>query len=136
LDINKLTFSMFRRLAVCETFRENSAHREQKGVAARGPRYRPTCLAASNSPRAAEPLRRRWTAVLPPPADEELLDELRLLLARRGKLTMSPIEASECTRHPNAYIRRFGSLTAAYQRIGYDMNQRQRSAAARFRKSD
>jgi hypothetical protein len=55
---------------------------------------------------------------MPPPTDEQLLDELRLLLARRGKLTMSLIEASECTRHPNAYIRRFGSLAAAYERIG------------------
>ena len=72
---------------------------------------------------------------MPPPTDEELLDELRLLLARRGKLTMSLIEASECTRHPNAYIRRFGSLTSAYERIGYDMNAQQRSAAVRFRRS-
>jgi hypothetical protein len=72
---------------------------------------------------------------MPPPTDEQLLDELRLLLARRGKLTMSLIEASECTRHPNAYIRRFGSLAAAYERIGYDMNERQRSAAVRFRRS-
>ena len=72
---------------------------------------------------------------MPPPTDQELLDELRLLLATRGKLTMSLIEASECTRHPNAYIRRFGSLTSAYERIGYDMNERQRSAAVRFRRS-
>jgi hypothetical protein len=71
----------------------------------------------------------------PPPTDKQLLDELRQLLARRGKLTMSLIEASERTRHPNAYIRRFGSLTAAYERIGYDMNERQRSAAVRFRRS-
>ena len=70
-----------------------------------------------------------------PPTDEELLDELRLLLARRGQLTMSLIEASECTRHPNAYIRRFGSLTGAYDRIAYDMNRRQRAAAVRFRRS-
>jgi hypothetical protein len=69
-----------------------------------------------------------------PPTDDELLGELRRLLARRGKLTMSLIEASQLTRHPNPYIRRFGSLTAAYQRIGYDMNARQRAAAVRFRR--
>lgn len=69
------------------------------------------------------------------PTDEELLEELRLLLARRGKLTMSLIEASEGTRSPNLYIRRFGSLSAAYERIGYDMSERQRAAAARFRRS-
>jgi hypothetical protein len=73
--------------------------------------------------------------VTPPPTDKELLDELRLLLARRGKLTMSLIEASKCTRHPNAYIRRFGSLTAAYEPIGYDLSERQRSAAVRFSRS-
>lgn len=67
--------------------------------------------------------------------DEELLEDLRLLLAKRGKLTMSLIEASEDTRSPNFYIRRFGSLSAAYERIGYNMSERQRSAAARFRKS-
>jgi hypothetical protein len=69
------------------------------------------------------------------PTDEDLLDELRALLALRGKLTMSLIEASPCTRSPNTYIRRFGSLTAAYERIGYDMNERQRAAAVRFRRS-
>jgi hypothetical protein len=72
----------------------------------------------------------------PSPTDDELLDELRLLLASRGKLTMSLIEASQLTRHPNAYIRRFGSLTAAYGRIGYDMSEQQRAAATRFRRSE
>lgn len=70
----------------------------------------------------------------PSPTDEELLEELRLLLAQRGKLTMSLIEASQSTRNPNAYMRRFGSLTAAYERIGYEMNERQRAAATRFRR--
>ena len=68
------------------------------------------------------------------PTDEDLLEELRLLLAARGKLTMSLIEASTFTRSPNTYIRRFGSLTAAYGRIGYQMNEQQRMAAARFGK--
>jgi hypothetical protein len=44
------------------------------------------------------------------PTEEELLEELRRLLATRGKLTASLIEASEITRPPNTYIRRFGSL--------------------------
>jgi DNA invertase Pin-like site-specific DNA recombinase len=69
------------------------------------------------------------------PTDEELLEELRQLLAERGKLTMSLIEASQRTRSPNTYIRRFGSLTAAYARIGYGMSERQRAAADRFRSS-
>lgn len=55
------------------------------------------------------------------PTDEDLLDELRRLFAARGKLSSSLIEASEITRAPNTYIRRFGSLVAAYARIGYDV---------------
>jgi hypothetical protein len=68
------------------------------------------------------------------PTDEELLDELRRLLAVRGKLSSSLIEASEITRAPNTYIRRFGSLVAAYARIGYDLSERQRTTSARFRR--
>lgn len=74
-------------------------------------------------------------ATPPTPTDDELLGELRRLLATRGKLTMSLIEASPMTRAPNAYIRRFGSLTAAYARIGYEPDARQRAAALRFRKT-
>lgn len=66
---------------------------------------------------------------MPKPTDEELLDDLRRLLASRGKLTMSLIEASPLTRAPNAYVRRFGSLAAAYERIGYDMSEKQRAAS-------
>ena len=65
--------------------------------------------------------------------DEALLAELRALLAERGKLTMSLIEASPLTRSPNVYIRRFGSLAAAYEWVGYEMHERQRAAANRFR---
>jgi hypothetical protein len=67
------------------------------------------------------------------PSDEELLEELRRLLAARGKLSSSLIEASEITRAPNTYIRRFGSLVAAYARIGYDVSERQRATSERFR---
>jgi hypothetical protein len=67
------------------------------------------------------------------PSDEELLEELRRLLAARGKLSSSLIEASEITRAPNTYIRRFGSLVAAYSRIGYDVSERQRATSERFR---
>lgn len=67
------------------------------------------------------------------PTDEELLEELRRLLAARGKLSSSLIEASEITRAPNTYIRRFGSLVAAYARIGYSVSERQRATSERFR---
>lgn len=67
------------------------------------------------------------------PTDEDLLEDLRRLLAARGKLSSSLIEASEITRAPNTYIRRFGSLVAAYARIGYDVSERQRATSERFR---
>jgi len=67
------------------------------------------------------------------PTDEDLLEELRQLFAARGKLSSSLIEASEITRAPNTYIRRFGSLVAAYARIGYDVSERQRATSVRFR---
>lgn len=70
------------------------------------------------------------------PTDEDLLEELRRLLAARGKLSSSLIEASEITRAPNTYIRRFGSLVAAYARIGYDVSERQRATSERFRTQD
>jgi hypothetical protein len=67
------------------------------------------------------------------PTDEELLEELRQLLVARGKLSSSLIEASAITRAPNTYIRRFGSLVAAYARIGYDVSDRQRATSERFK---
>jgi hypothetical protein len=68
------------------------------------------------------------------PTDEELLEELRRLVAARGKLSSSLIEASEVTRAPNTYIRRFGSLFAAYARIGYGVSDRQHATSERFRR--
>lgn len=68
------------------------------------------------------------------PSDETLLDELRRLLAARGKLTSSLIEASSITRAPNTYIRRFGSLVAAYALIGYQPSDRQRAMSVRFQR--
>ena len=67
------------------------------------------------------------------PTDEDLLEDLRQLLTARGKLSSSLIEASAITRAPNTYIRRFGSLVAAYARIGYDVSERQRATSERFR---
>lgn len=66
------------------------------------------------------------------PTDEDLLGELRRLLEARGKLSSSLIEASEITRAPNTYIRRFGSLVVAYAHIGYDVSERQRATSERF----
>lgn len=69
------------------------------------------------------------------PTDDELLAELRRLLEARGRLSASLIEASMITRPPNTYIRRFGSLAAAYEMIGYHMTARAQATSLRFRRS-
>lgn len=68
------------------------------------------------------------------PTDGELLRDLRGLWTERGKLSASLIEASSRTPPPAVYIRRFGSLPAAYALIGYETNERQLATSVRFRK--
>lgn len=51
--------------------------------------------------------------------DEELLDALRALWTREGHITTNLINADRRAPTVQAYIRRFGSLRAAYRRIGY-----------------
>jgi DNA invertase Pin-like site-specific DNA recombinase len=51
--------------------------------------------------------------------DEELLDDLRTLLASEGKLSFSVIKNSPGVMNPGTYSRRFGSLRNAYKLIGY-----------------
>jgi alkanesulfonate monooxygenase SsuD/methylene tetrahydromethanopterin reductase-like flavin-dependent oxidoreductase (luciferase family) len=68
------------------------------------------------------------------PTDDELLEELRALWTERGKLSASLLEASPRTRPPVTYIRRFGSLPAAYALIGYESNARQKATSVRFGK--
>lgn len=47
--------------------------------------------------------------------DEEMIDRLRILLKRHGKLARSLIDADQDSPHSQAYIRRFGALHAAYR---------------------
>lgn len=51
--------------------------------------------------------------------EAELLDHLRALLARHGRLTVAIINAGKPGPDPSTYIQHFGSLPAAYQRAGY-----------------
>ncbi len=53
-------------------------------------------------------------------SDEQLLSALGRLLKRRGYLSWSLIRQSKNMPSPSAYERRFGSIRAAYARIGYD----------------
>jgi hypothetical protein len=51
--------------------------------------------------------------------DEELLDLLKGLLRREGRLTMKGILMAKGIPNCSVYARRFGSLDEAYRRIGY-----------------
>jgi DNA invertase Pin-like site-specific DNA recombinase len=52
--------------------------------------------------------------------DEELLDDLRRLLASEGKLSFHVIKNSGDAMSPGTYSDRFGSLRKAYKLAGYD----------------
>jgi DNA invertase Pin-like site-specific DNA recombinase len=52
-------------------------------------------------------------------AREDLLQALRKLLAKHGRLSASLIKASRATPSVGAYVKQFGRLTAAYDLLGY-----------------
>lgn len=52
-------------------------------------------------------------------SDEQLLDRLRRLLSREGRLSLRLIKDSSDIPSPSTYRHRFGSLRRAYQMIGY-----------------
>ena len=52
-------------------------------------------------------------------SDEQLLDRLRSLLSREGSLSMRGVDASREVPASRTYITRFGSMTRAYDLIGY-----------------
>ena len=52
-------------------------------------------------------------------SDEELLDNLRSLLADTGRLSLRVVQNAPDTASPSTYRKRFGSLRHAYQLIGY-----------------
>lgn len=51
--------------------------------------------------------------------DEEILDAMRDLWRRKGRITSALLTADRDTPTPQVYLHRFGSLRAAYKRIGY-----------------
>jgi DNA invertase Pin-like site-specific DNA recombinase len=51
--------------------------------------------------------------------DEELLDILRALLRREGRLTMKIILTAKGVPNYSVYVRRFGTMDEVYRRIGY-----------------
>ena len=51
--------------------------------------------------------------------DEELLEAMRCLWKRKGRITSALLFADRDTPTPHVYVHRFGSLRAAYKQIGY-----------------
>jgi DNA invertase Pin-like site-specific DNA recombinase len=54
-------------------------------------------------------------------SDEDLLDSLKLLFAREGRLSLRLVKDSPDVPSPSTYRLRFGSLRQAYQLIGYGL---------------
>ena len=52
-------------------------------------------------------------------SDQELLNSLAALWQRKGHLSAAIIASAKRVPHPTTYVRRFGSLPAAYERIGF-----------------
>ncbi len=57
-------------------------------------------------------------------SDEEILDRLRALYRRKGRLTMRLMAAAKDVPNWTVYQRRFGSITGAYKRIGHTVDGR------------
>lgn len=64
---------------------------------------------------AQKKLRRAWRT----PSDEVLLQDLRRILADKGRLSETLIRSDPEARSPTIYKQRFGGLLGAYARVGY-----------------
>jgi hypothetical protein len=51
--------------------------------------------------------------------EEEVLDRLRLLLEKKGRLTVKLVSRSRITPSVGTYVNRFGRLSKAYELVGY-----------------
>lgn len=58
------------------------------------------------------------------PSDQELLSKLKALWRKKGHLSMRLIEKAKDVPDWTVYARRFGSLTNAYRKIGFEPNPR------------
>jgi DNA invertase Pin-like site-specific DNA recombinase len=57
-------------------------------------------------------------------SDKQLLDKLKRLLAKKGKLTEDMMRRSNGVPSLSTYVRRFGSVWRAYQLVGYRPSRR------------
>jgi DNA invertase Pin-like site-specific DNA recombinase len=58
--------------------------------------------------------------------NKELLDKLRALLRRKGRLTTKIMQAAKDVPHERVYAKRFGSLVNAYKKVGFEPHSRYR----------
>jgi hypothetical protein len=66
-------------------------------------------------------------------SDEEVLDDLRSLLATHGRLTLELIQKTDGMPSPSTYRERFGSLRRAYELVGYGCSDRFELVDSRYR---
>jgi DNA invertase Pin-like site-specific DNA recombinase len=64
-------------------------------------------------------------------SDQEMLDRLSALLRKKGHLSEKIITAAKGVPHSSRYSHRFGSLFAAYERIGFKADPRYNYTATR-----
>jgi DNA invertase Pin-like site-specific DNA recombinase len=58
--------------------------------------------------------------------DQQLIDRLKVLLRRKGRLSVHIIQAAKSVPHPDVYTKRFGSLTRVYELAGFKPEARYR----------
>jgi DNA invertase Pin-like site-specific DNA recombinase len=58
--------------------------------------------------------------------DQQLIDRLKALLRRKGRLSVHIIQAAKSVPHPDVYTKRFGSLTRVYELAGFKPEARYR----------
>ena len=66
-------------------------------------------------------------------SDEALIEELRTVIQRHGRLDMELIASTPGVHSVHVIRRRFGSLTAAYELAGWRLSYRQRTSRARVK---
>jgi DNA invertase Pin-like site-specific DNA recombinase len=66
--------------------------------------------------------------------DEQLLEELRIVLRDRGRLSGPLVNAHPGAHCADIYKRRFGSLERAFNLVGYQSSKRQLAASAQARR--
>ena len=122
-----------RRLLTCEKYIGNYVYNQKSGKLRRKRRLNPPdtwirrdgAFAAIVDPalfkRARKILAKRPSRQLRSwPSDQDLLTRLQALREQKGRLSCALIDNADALPHSSLYRIRFGSLSRAFERIGYD----------------